>query len=773
MPAVSVFFRHVAAIIFLLISRHFLSAWYQFHQPALYLTFAGLFTGSLVLAGWFQFQKVLRKKSFTRLLPILALLILALPWGEWLRLNFATSREDWSRQIFQQTVFIYSCLLLFGSFPQIAVRIHQYAKTFLGVVSESRFLWLLPALFFCVSSGIALFVMDRLPLVQDSASYLFQAKIFSRLKLYAPAPPVPEFFTHAGDMLVIKDGRWFSMYLPGYAALLAIPMLLHAEWFLSPLLGALTLFIWMLYAIRWHNRTIAVLLGLLCLLSPFLFLMSSTVLVHPLELFIATSVIYLCRRETESSSPGRQTALFFLMMIGMFARGFSLFAFLGPVLAYVCWTKLKNRSWFFSAVLLAGMVVGVTLTCLYQWKTTGNPFQPGYSFEYPLPHRLGFVMSINSQVHTPARGLENVSNNILGINSWLTGWYSGALFFLLLFFILEKKIEPWDIVLLVSCSLLAAFYYFSVTQDLIFGPRFYYLMAPVLLLFIARMTWNAIIRERFVVTALLFISLVTFLPFRFPGNVMRYDLPEGGAKCLAKEIRDLRDQKVLVFLGKRGGQDWLNWNDPFLRSSDVLLLDLGSKNGEALSAFPQRRPFYFRLDIDLSHGRLNAGYRLRDQPDSRPAGYFSFSELGLALQPSQEDPEQDFFDSCYLGLFTTPDSRAQIHYLEKQERQTEEESEYRKYFRSGLAHAARLILLPKIAFEEKGVGWKSALDTNLFRQQFLQAWSDFGASGDVGLAIFSSFEKVEKRMDQNGDKNLSNDEIREYLAEKIKILELQ
>src|SRR5262249_8824267 len=61
---------------------------------------------------------------------------------------------------------------------------------------------------------VASSLLERMPHVQDSVAYLFQAKIFASGRLWADLPPTPEFFEH--EFVVMRDGRWFGKYPPGF-----------------------------------------------------------------------------------------------------------------------------------------------------------------------------------------------------------------------------------------------------------------------------------------------------------------------------------------------------------------------------------------------------------------------------------------------------------------------------------------------------------------------------------------------------------------------------
>ena len=90
-------------------------------------------------------------------------------------------------------------------------------------------------------------LIQQFPNSGDEASYLFQAKLFSRNQLYTEdalydqANPLNKYVQ--ADAIVDVGGRRFSKYDPGWAALLSLGARLRVEWLVAPLLGALTVFL--------------------------------------------------------------------------------------------------------------------------------------------------------------------------------------------------------------------------------------------------------------------------------------------------------------------------------------------------------------------------------------------------------------------------------------------------------------------------------------------------------------------------------------------------
>ena len=96
---------------------------------------------------------------------------------------------------------------------------------------------------FAIALHVSVDVLERTPHIQDSVTYLFQAQTLARGALTAPAPPLAtaEATAHFDqEFLLVRDGRWFGKYPPGWPALLAVGIRLGAPWLVNPLLAVLT-----------------------------------------------------------------------------------------------------------------------------------------------------------------------------------------------------------------------------------------------------------------------------------------------------------------------------------------------------------------------------------------------------------------------------------------------------------------------------------------------------------------------------------------------------
>jgi hypothetical protein len=750
-----------------------LNRWYAYQRPFDFILFALAFVPACVIAllpafRWIQVVSIPRK------FIALFLLLLALPWGEWLQLNFSFSRMDWSRQIYFHAFILYLFSIVYAISNRFWGVLHKRFVHFLENVSVKPFIVLIPSFFFFVfASWITLFVYGGTVPVADSAAHIFQAKIFAAGKLFAPAPPVTDFFSVRGDMLVLENGKWFAMYLPGFAAMLAAAMKIHAQWILCPLLGSLSIAIWILYVLRWHDKPTAIVFSLLCVLSPFLFLMSSMIMIHTPELLVVSAAVYLLRAETESSLIGNKILIFIVLLIGVIVRGFSILAFLTPLLLYSFFFVKKKKRFTLFLVLAGSILAGATLVAFFQWNTSGNPFLPGYSLEYQVPHSYGFGKSVANQVHTPLRGLENISNDLLGLNHWLNGWYCGSYVFLICF-ILFCRWNIWDRLLLIGCLCVLSFYYFYLFQDLVIGPRFLYPLAPVALLFVARAILIPATSELPIPPFPFFLFLfavVSFIPFRLPGFVMKYEPSKSQAGALRKEIEARGNTPTIAFLEGNVTHQLVNWNDPFLRDPVIILKDLGSKNMEAIKAFADRKPVYFGLQMELERNTKDYGFKFRNKRSQPTSGAISLMQVAFAMSTSIEYPDQDFFDHAFQILLDGTPAEAQKVFLEQQLKAGKIKSTPKSFFRMGLIYSTNAMLLLKQSYLQYGDNWAANFRYEDFRKMIANAFECFNNAAEPGKQLIQSLNKVKRRIDRNDDEFMSDLEIERFLKPKVKILE--
>ena len=150
--------------------------------------------------------------------------------------------------------------------------------------------------FLVAVAGLALFLyvadvlLERIPHVQDSVAYLFQAKTFALGRLSVPIPPDPKSFTH--EFIVMHDGQWFSKYPPGWPMVLALGVLAGAPWVVDPLLGALSLYLLYRIGREVYATPVGLLAAGLGLAAPFLIFLSGSLMAHTSGLFFTLLMVF-------------------------------------------------------------------------------------------------------------------------------------------------------------------------------------------------------------------------------------------------------------------------------------------------------------------------------------------------------------------------------------------------------------------------------------------------------------------------------------------------
>ncbi|MCA9946478.1 MAG: glycosyltransferase family 39 protein, partial [Anaerolineales bacterium] len=372
-------------------------------------------------------------------------------------------------------------------------------------ISQKPILIILTLLTFALTIHIASDVLARVPHVQDSLTYLFQAQTLARGELWGPAPPLPDFFKQ--EFLLVQNGRWFGKYPPGYPAVLALGVLLKAPWLINPLLATLTVPLVYQLGRRLYNGRIALLAAGLMTLSPFFLFLSGSHTAHAAELFWLTLFMVLWlkalklkkreRGEAQRTRRASQRENAFLsnlreplcrlcvalcssswpLIAGVAAgmafltRQLTAVAIVAPFFLLTAWAsplpwRLRLRR---AAIWLAGLLPLVALLFVYQTAVTGNALQDPRLLYWPydqltfgddvgeapnlmqidlLDEEPGYAVlwrtdpSQPPRGHTPQRGLHNVLHNWELLQDVLFGWVPLLTFSFLWLGFLLKRMPP-------------------------------------------------------------------------------------------------------------------------------------------------------------------------------------------------------------------------------------------------------------------------------------------------------------------------------------------
>ena len=343
----------------------------------------------------------------------------------------------------------------------------------------------LAAVSFAATTALAYFVHRPYPHISDGFAYYFQAKVFASGALTAPAPIVPESFRF--EWLAVHDGRWFSIFPPGWPALLAAGIELGVPALVNPLLGALSVVVIYQLGAALYDVKHGILCATLCCLSPFFLFMSSEFMSHtPALLFTSLSTLYHVKAISARSGTGRFALSGAAAGAAFLIRPMDGLAIWAAQIAHGLWTVRSGRQVRGALVSAAFFACGIALYLAYNRALVGAWFSGPLALVAPN-NRLGFGPAIGYPLafetagHSPWRALVNLNHNAAVMSQDLFGWPVTSLFFVLLLAAFgTKDRRHWlsGTIILSSVAAYALFWYHGEA----YGARFYFTLLPHILM---------------------------------------------------------------------------------------------------------------------------------------------------------------------------------------------------------------------------------------------------------------------------------------------------
>jgi hypothetical protein len=370
----------------------------------------------------------------------------------------------------------------------VAARRPGWTAAVLGFVAISLF------------SVVSLKVLSGRPLLIDEIVQVMQARILAEGHVARVADAHPEFFSalHVVDV----NGKVFSQFPPGGPLMLLPGVLAGAAWLTGPAFGAIAVVAFWFVA-RSNEPTPSVALGaavLLCV-APFMAFMAGSQMNHvPTLAWLCLALLGLSV-VAGSERPKAGSAFFTGFCLGMMVaiRPVDGAAFAVPAGIWLLARTFRQRA-FLPALLASG--VGIFLpvagVLAYNAATTGDPMLFGYELLWGASHSLGFHRAPWGVTHTPARGLELVNLYFLRLQTYLYETPLPSLLPAIAGLALARRLTTFDRYLLASSTLLVLGYFAYWHDGFFLGPRFFYLLLPLLVIWTARLP--GLVRERFPMT---------------------------------------------------------------------------------------------------------------------------------------------------------------------------------------------------------------------------------------------------------------------------------
>ena len=141
----------------------------------------------------------------------------------------------------------------------------------------------------------------------DTASYLFQAKLFAQGKISIPVPPqtingeitiepngkpMPEYGFSPSPHINMLNGKWYSKYPFGNALMMMFGVFINAPWLIPALATGGALFLLFLLVRDTYGRQIALIAAVIALISPATAGMGSTWFSEPVSRFFLTLFLF-------------------------------------------------------------------------------------------------------------------------------------------------------------------------------------------------------------------------------------------------------------------------------------------------------------------------------------------------------------------------------------------------------------------------------------------------------------------------------------------------
>ena len=601
-------------------------------QESPYLSFSIPFWCANVIAGVFSFCTLLLIVPIIRLLrrrlhsTIFCILLLScvLPLHVHFDTGFLKHENHLLGLSYRLILCSISIVLCFRGIVDIpkGANLHALLDRFFLLISSIRPSVFLAGSFiscFMICSFISWHVFDGVPGFVDSCAYMFQARLFAHGMLYAPLPIEPVFFE---AMHTILSDKWYTVYPPGYPAILALGVIFKISWLVNPLLGALTIVCIYLLAKELYGDSIAKLSAVLACASSFLLFMSSEFASHTSTLFFVT-LAFLCFVWMVKKKRPLLSAVVCGICLGiaLLCRPYTTVWICIPlgIAAVVMRKELSLRHILIGAIPI---LVSCLVFLAYNYATTGHPLLFGYIAMHGEKHYPGFHQGPwSDRFHTVTQGFKYVFEDLNALNYYLFEWPVSALLFICIFLAYGKKgFWEWLLVGWIGTLLIGHFFYFFNQLD--FGPRFVYECLPALILLTSK---GLSLSTQFITSRwktlsdaharnilyLILIGLFLFAyTFNMPVTAKLYQ--NYGKDVTIQKYLDKNDVvQALVFV-KAGRAYWVHYpfNVPFAKPH-IYAKDRGSENKKLAEKYPEYRYFIANEEkvIEVSFDELDKAER--------------------------------------------------------------------------------------------------------------------------------------------------------------------
>lgn len=444
-------------------------------------------------------------------------------------------------------------------------------------------------------------ILNSFPSSADEHSCYFLAECLLRGRLWVEPHPLSEFFNvvHVGN----RDGKWFSVYPPGWPLIWALGLGFNLVEWLNPVMVSLGI-VFFFAAGRMLFGAPTAFAGLsLMALTPFFMFTGASYFSHGTCFFMVSVFTYAylkwMRAENESPRLFWASVAALAMGYGLMTRYLTIVALTGPFLAWHYLPLLfRRRAWRQSDITaLAILLVFSGLVLWHNYEITGKPFRAPNKYDKSW-ERLGF-----RDFYTPVDGMFFILARFFYLMDWVPGVFVVVYLFSL---VARRGLDTYQQLFRFAFlyPVIAYFFYFSWGGNQ-WGPRYYYEGLPFLFI-TALETLRHGWREggegtrKMLIAAVLFVLFTNGYQFFKHGTFHREASAQRKALYVLAE-KTLQNPSIVFihgFLGDKlvlAEEDAVR-NSPWLDGKILYAHDLGEKNDRLRRAYPDRE--YYRGTYD-------------------------------------------------------------------------------------------------------------------------------------------------------------------------------
>ncbi len=318
---------------------------------------------------------------------------------------------------------------------------------------------------------LILYLVNRFVLLSfmnsaDEHSCYFLAECIRSGKWWALPHPLAEFFevVHVGN----RDGKWFSVYPPGWPLLFALGIQLKIPNLVNPILAIFSLFIFYRIIEKVFSSGVALLTLMLMSFTPFFLFNTASYFSHTTCLAMVAIFLYSYLKWLENKKTPWAILAALAIGYGLATRYLTMAAIAAPFLVYEAIKLiLRREKWTKSHIFFVIVVViAFWLNLYYNFMITGKLFEAPNHF-YHRWERLWFHSD-----YTFLNALLFILARFLYLLDWLPGSFL-VLYFISLAQLKDRKILPLLFRFGFFYPIIGYIFYYSWGGNQ-FGPRYYF-----------------------------------------------------------------------------------------------------------------------------------------------------------------------------------------------------------------------------------------------------------------------------------------------------------